>query len=145
MVPSTQMKIISWNSHLRDGLLLAGDFNSFLHPNEKQGGDIHFSFKVQNFRNFIDALRVHNLDYIGPPFTWNNRRGGKANIRERTDRYLSNSSWFSYYPNSMVRHLEDTCSNHRPIYLSLDDNGTKPKALFFSLMLGGWEIGKLRT
>ncbi|KAJ9174809.1 hypothetical protein P3X46_013414 [Hevea brasiliensis] len=107
--------------------LIMGDFNSFLKPSEKRGGDDHFQPKIASFKQFTDAVGFLDLGFNGPKFTWNNRRGSTSNIQERIDRGLATSSWLSAYPNAMSNHLEDISFDHWPILLPIDNTWPKLK------------------
>lgn len=76
-------------SHSESWLLL-GDFNSVVSQTEKKGGRPVASSSSGGLRQFITNNGLIDLGFNGNPFTWNNGRGGCANIRERLDRGLVN-------------------------------------------------------
>lgn len=41
----------------------------------------------------MDDNDLIDIGYVGYPFTWNNKRGGRANIRMRLDRAIVNPRW----------------------------------------------------
>lgn len=43
---------------------------------------------VNCLRDFTSNTGLIDLDFIGPSFTWFNRRDGLANIKEQLDQYL---------------------------------------------------------
>lgn len=60
---------------------------------EKFGGR-PVSVKLNYFlRNFMFKAGAIDIGFQGNTFTWCNRRGGKANIRERLDRELVSIDW----------------------------------------------------
>lgn len=63
----------------------------------------------------INDSGLIDLGFEGPAFTWNNRRGGMANIQERLDRGFANSQWKLRYPNASITHLTALFSDHRPL------------------------------
>lgn len=73
----------------------------------KQGGDYPSDACLSVFRNFVSSCDFLDLDFIGPCFTWKNRRQGDANIVERLDRVLSTYQWNSCFPHAMVEYLDD--------------------------------------
>lgn len=66
-----------------------------------------------------------DLGAHGPKWTWNNKRVGMANIKERLDRFLANTQWCSRFPNAQVIHLPYYDSNHRVLLIDLE-----PKRIF---------------
>ena len=58
-----------------------GDFNSIKGSKEKKGRWHVGESPVNNIRDFINNTGAIDLDFIGPSFTWSNRREGFANIR----------------------------------------------------------------
>ena len=58
-----------------------------------------------------------DLGFIGPSFTWSNKREGLANIRERLDQCLCDQGWQTLFPKDGVKHLCNFNSDHNPIML----------------------------
>lgn len=85
--------------------LVGGDFNSILHVDEKMGGNQRQSWELTDFQNIVQESKLVDLGYVGYPFTWNNKRNGKENVRVRLDRFLASPTWRICYPNAMVSHL----------------------------------------
>lgn len=85
--------------------VMLGDFNSILSNEEKFGGVDREDWEMRDFSNFIGNNWLIDIGYVGYPYTWNNKRGGRANIRLRLDRALVNSLWRSDYPNGFLQHL----------------------------------------
>ena len=72
---------------------IMGDFNSIKGSKEKKGGRHVGESSVNSLRDFINNTGVIDLDFIGPSFTWSNRREGLANIRQRLDQCLCDQEW----------------------------------------------------
>lgn len=84
---------------------LMSDFNMLLSSDDKLGGR-HVAGPSRNlFRDFVDELELIDLGFIGPPFTWNNRRASGANVQERLDKGFANPSWKLAYPEATITHL----------------------------------------
>ncbi|KAF7121272.1 hypothetical protein RHSIM_Rhsim13G0210000 [Rhododendron simsii] len=97
--------------------VIAGDFNDILFNEEKSGGRDKEGWEMQDFRNFIDDNDLIDVGYVGYPFTWNNKRGGRDNIRMRLDRAVVNPRWRVDFPNGALLHLKPGGSDHCPILL----------------------------
>ncbi|KAF7146649.1 hypothetical protein RHSIM_Rhsim04G0083800 [Rhododendron simsii] len=97
--------------------VIAGDFNDILFNEEKSGGRDREGWEMQDFRNFIDDNDLIDVGYVGYPFTWNNKRGGRDNIRMRLDRAVVNPRWRVDFPNGALLHLKPGGSDHCPILL----------------------------
>lgn len=70
---------------------ILGDFNMILSKEDKKGGRDAHGPSRNRFRQFVDTMVLVDLGYEGNPYTWNNRRGGAANVQEHIDRGLANS------------------------------------------------------
>lgn len=75
-------------------------------------------------------LWLSDMGFRGPMFTWNNRKDGVFNIQERFDPSLASIQCCALYPNAYVEHLEDKCSNHRPLLIHVAPSIPKAKRLF---------------
>ncbi|KAG0451495.1 hypothetical protein HPP92_026188 [Vanilla planifolia] len=65
-------------------LLVAGDFNLILAPEEKRGGRRFFYGKdQQDFADLMQELQLVDLGFSGNRFTWSNGKQGGARILER--------------------------------------------------------------
>ncbi|KAG8645939.1 hypothetical protein MANES_10G111001v8 [Manihot esculenta] len=111
------MKILTWNCQ--------GVRNPLTIHNLKRMLKIHSP-------DILCLLKTkNNLGFSGDSFTWNNRRGGNANIRERLDRGLVSPQWLCCYSNASIMPLEDDESDHRSILLNTNSNCPKLKTLFY--------------
>ena len=72
---------------------LMGDFNEALWQHE------HLSFcprpesQMTAFRDTLLLCELKDLSFSGLPFTYDNRRSGRANVRVRLDRALADDRW----------------------------------------------------
>ena len=58
-----------------------------------------------------------DIQFLGNPFTWSNKREGLANIKERLDWVFSNDNWRILFPRAVVRHIPASTFDHSPILL----------------------------
>lgn len=94
-----------------------GDFNEILSYSEKEGGSQRRQSLIDNFRSTINDCLLFDIGFIGPRFTWNNRRR-ISSIKERMDWGLATQSWFDLFPSAHVYHLSSTHSDHLPLLLT---------------------------
>ncbi|KAG8638026.1 hypothetical protein MANES_15G185432v8 [Manihot esculenta] len=76
-------------------------------------------------------MALTDMGFMGPVFTWNNRRNEFFNIQERLDRSLVFVNWCNLYPNAFVQHMEDMGSDHRPLLLSISPFILTTKRFYF--------------
>nr|POE46674.1 putative mitochondrial protein [Quercus suber] len=93
------------------------DFNCIKWAREKCGWRIVAESSTNCLRDFMMNSGAIELGFIGPSFTWSNRREGLASIRERLDQCLCDQAWQSLFPKAGVRHLCNLNSDHNPIML----------------------------
>lgn len=74
-----------------------------------------------------------DIGYVGYPFTWNNKRGGRANIRMRLDRALVNPRWRIECPNGILLHLLPGGSDHCPVLLRYGPANPARMSMFIGL------------
>lgn len=101
--------------------VMVGDFNCILSNEEKDGGQDKEAWELNDFRNFIDNNDLIDIGFVGFPFTWNNKRHGRANIRQRLDRAIVNPQWRVKFPNGTLLHLPPGGSDHCPILVRYED------------------------
>ncbi|KAH7846917.1 hypothetical protein Vadar_019661 [Vaccinium darrowii] len=99
---------------------MVGDFNCILSNEEKDGGQDKETWELNDFRNFIDNNDLIDIGFVGFPFTWNNKRHGWANIRQRLDRAIVNPQWRMKFPNGTLLHLPPGGSDHCPVLVRFE-------------------------
>ena len=109
-----------------------GDFNCIKRAKEKCGDRLVAESSVNCLRDFMLNTGAIDLAFIGPSFTWSNRREGLANIKERLDQCLCDQEWQNLFPKVGVRHLCNSNSDHNPIMLDTHlDSGKWPRPFRF--------------
>ena len=99
--------------------LCIGDFNAILHTTEKQSARPPSYIQMDEFYIALERCNLADLGFLGYPFTWNNKRPGHANTRQRLDRAVANAEWRLKFPATTVTHLFSHASNHLPIILQV--------------------------
>jgi hypothetical protein len=95
--------------------LVVGDFNETLWQFE------HFSLKqrselqMQAFRDVVQRCDLHDLGFSGVPYTYDNRREGRSNVKVRLDYALADDGWRGLFSTAQVFHLSSPRSDHCPI------------------------------
>ena len=97
-----------------------GDYNEILSATKKCGGLERFQNQMEGFRNVINECGFQDMGYVGPNFTWCNRRSDGERIRK----VLAIAYWMELYCTSKVFHIVDSTSNH--CALLLIDNKPHP-------------------
>jgi hypothetical protein len=92
--------------------LCAGDFNETLCAFEQFGGNDREEWKMEGFREAVDCCRMTDLGFSGLPYTWDNRKQGRANIKVRLDRGLGDDRFMELFENTSVHHVQTTESDH---------------------------------
>ncbi|KAK2640566.1 hypothetical protein Ddye_028361 [Dipteronia dyeriana] len=64
----------------------AGDFTEILNENEKVGGVCRTKGRIERFRETLDECGLQDLGFMGPSFTWCDKRDREEMIQERLDR-----------------------------------------------------------
>ncbi|XP_075662942.1 uncharacterized protein LOC142632422 [Castanea sativa] len=72
---------------------------------------------MEDFGAALEACHLMDLGFHGYKFTWNNKRTGAANARERLDRVVANKEWTDMFSASTVSHKFSHASDHLPILL----------------------------
>ncbi|XP_057793237.1 uncharacterized protein LOC131009849 [Salvia miltiorrhiza] len=105
---------------------IGGDFNSVRSRSERMGRGSHFSARdIQSFDCFIRGNGLVDVRLQGRNFTWYQPQGL---CKSKLDRFLVNEKWVSVEPQTKVRGLHRTVSDHCPILLETNyvDWGPKP-------------------
>ncbi|XP_073367603.1 uncharacterized protein [Aegilops tauschii subsp. strangulata] len=67
------------------------------------------------FRDALETCGLIDLGFAGYPFTYDNRRGGRANVQVRLDRAVATNSWRDLHADAEVVHLVSPCSDYCPV------------------------------
>ncbi|KAK1378466.1 hypothetical protein POM88_025210 [Heracleum sosnowskyi] len=98
-----------------------GDFNEILSQEDKEGGGTKSDSQIEAFRMSLEICALQPLDYHGTHFTWS-RNTVDGCIKERLDWAIANEEWVECFPNNRLTHLDFFHSDHRALYLCLQDS-----------------------
>ncbi|RLN08650.1 hypothetical protein C2845_PM11G28210 [Panicum miliaceum] len=100
--------------------LCSGDFNEILFGCEKEGGPSRPEVCMQKFHSALEDSDLHDLGFVGDPFTWrNNHHVAAWFIKERLDRAVASSAWRGIFPLVKVTNGDPRHSDHRPIIIEV--------------------------
>lgn len=71
-------------------------FNEVLSQNEKKRS-LPITFGTNRLREFMDEAQVVDLGLLGLTFTWNNKRKGRHNIKQRIDKVMALLNGFTIF------------------------------------------------
>ncbi|XP_043700440.1 uncharacterized protein LOC122651192 [Telopea speciosissima] len=130
-VRSSQLETLkSLASFIDKPWILAGDWNAYLHPEEKNGGRPLSNSSVTPLKEFANSVCISPIHQSGYQFTWTNGQFGHRRIEGKLDRFFSNVAWFNLFLDAMVTTEVVASSDHRAIILNTDRMGSKPPQPF---------------
>eukprot|EP00268_Persea_americana_P033311 TRINITY_DN32993_c2_g1_i1.p1 TRINITY_DN32993_c2_g1~~TRINITY_DN32993_c2_g1_i1.p1 ORF type:complete len:125 (-),score=12.18 TRINITY_DN32993_c2_g1_i1:194-568(-) len=89
-VPLTHLRNRTFGTSCFRSWMVAGDFNEIFDKIKKWGGVKFHPNKAWFCLNFVEEMRMVDLETIGPFYIWNNTRNGMFNFKERFDRAIGN-------------------------------------------------------
>ena len=106
--------------------MLMGDFNEAMWQCEHLSVTPCPASQIAAFREVVQDCELHDLGFAGAPFTYDNRRRGRANVKVRLDRALADDQWRDFFSDASVVHLVSPCSNHLPLLVHLQKEEVLP-------------------
>lgn len=107
--------------------MLMGDFNEALWLCEHISSTPRPAGQIAAFREVVQDCELHDLGFSGAPFTYDNKRAGRANVKVRLDRALADDRWRHIFLDASVVHLVSPCSDHLPILVHLKKEEFTPR------------------
>ena len=102
-----------------ENIIVAGDLNVTLAPNEKKGGSRVRDPSREWIKDIILGWDLIDIKPVKGKFTWSNKRIGPRHIAARLDRFLIHSSFLSLGLLASSKILPHCTSDHNPILLDL--------------------------
>ncbi|KAL0423851.1 UNVERIFIED_CONTAM: hypothetical protein Sradi_0919900 [Sesamum radiatum] len=98
---------------------LKRDFNEILDNSEKCGGPLRLNWQMRNFRRALSDCDLHDIGFMGDPFTWSNRQLAPHTMYECLDRACANIGCSQMYSEASILHLPQTYSDHKVLSINL--------------------------
>ncbi|XP_073355550.1 uncharacterized protein [Aegilops tauschii subsp. strangulata] len=70
-----------------------------------------------DFRDVLEVCGLGDLGFAGLPYTYDNKRAGRPNVKVRLDRAVATNDWRDVFAHGTVEHLVVSTSDHFPILL----------------------------
>ena len=77
-----------WDRQAGIPWIIGGDFNMIKSLSEKKGGTRVLTKDSLAFQSFIDDMKLVDSELSNGFFTWNNKRGGEAQVASKLDRFM---------------------------------------------------------
>jgi exonuclease III len=102
--------------------MMIGDFNETKWQHEHFSNTKRSERRMQDFRNMLKFCgNLQDIQFRGPPWTYDNKRKEEHNVKERIDRAVAAPSWSALYLNAQVTHVCSSRSDHLPIILDCEN------------------------
>ncbi|XP_028807945.1 uncharacterized protein LOC114762601 [Neltuma alba] len=140
-VPTDEKKMLIWNKmrdftvNMSNSWLCLGDFNDVKAVTEKLGKLPINVRRVLNFEYMLADCELMDLGYQGSKFTWNNRRLGDEDVKERLDRAVANCEFREDFQNALVTIVDLVGSDHHLLIVDYDYRSSLvPKTFRFEVI-----------
>jgi hypothetical protein len=101
--------------------VMIGDFNEALWQSEHFSSTKRTEPHMRYFREILSHCDLHDLSYVGQPWTFSNKQAAGKNVKVRLDHAVASPSWMSWFPTASLWHISSSRSDHCPIFLDADD------------------------
>ncbi|XP_057826902.2 uncharacterized protein LOC131038480 [Cryptomeria japonica] len=117
-------------------VIMAGDFNTILDIDDKDGGLRKSTKVMEDFREFISKCQVMDVIPQNGKFTWTNRRFNFSKNFERFDRFFVGEWWVNGSFSIDTNIIPQVGLKHLPVMLSI--NHESPKNRFYFKFQSMW-------
>ncbi|KAK7267612.1 hypothetical protein RIF29_20290 [Crotalaria pallida] len=107
--------IVGFNAGISRPWLVMGDFNAFIDPKEKLGGNQLDVNALAEFRNCVIQSQLVDMSYFGNHLTWDNKQLGVERVFCKLDRTLVNDAWIQEWPQAQTEVMQGGISDHCPM------------------------------
>jgi hypothetical protein len=88
-----------------DPWLMIGDFNEAMWQGEHFSRSRRSERLMNNFREVLSHCDMHDLCFLGTPWTYDNHRKGDSNVRVGLDRDVASPAWNTLFPGMRVKEI----------------------------------------
>jgi hypothetical protein len=113
--------------NLKTPWCVMGDFNEAMWPFEHFSATKRFETHMLAFRDMLETCELVDLGFSGLPYTYDNKRRGRANVKVRLDRVVADNRWRNLFADAKVEHKVSPCSDHCPIVLKCAKDEMTPR------------------
>lgn len=99
--------------------LCMGDFNEVLYGSEHFGVVERAEWQTRAFREDVEDCNLQDLGFNKVPLTWDNCQPSQSNVKARIDRALGDTCLRRLFPESRVKHISSTKSDHCFVVIEL--------------------------
>ena len=97
--------------------VVVGDFNEAMWSFEHFSESPRSAGQMIDFRDALEVCGLGDLGFAGLPYTYDNKRAGRANVKVRLDRAVATNAWRDLFEYAKVDHLVAPSSDHLPILI----------------------------
>ncbi|XP_074310519.1 uncharacterized protein LOC141646547 [Silene latifolia] len=123
------MELEKWMDTCSYPYIIVGDFNQVEFCCDKLSSSQRTIDGAADFSLWKLRNELVDIPYKGSRFTWCNNRKGSKRVYERIDKALGSKDWFSFFPETGIKHYPIQISDHAPIEVDLSltkNKGNKP-------------------
>jgi hypothetical protein len=92
--------------------LMMGDFNEAMWQEEHFSRTPRSERLMMDFREVLSHCDLHDIGFIGTPWTFDNKQKGERNVKVRLDRAVASPAWSAMFPEHRLRHIPSSRSDH---------------------------------
>jgi hypothetical protein len=120
--------------------VVIGDFNEALWQEEHLSCTPQPVSQTEAFREVLFDCNLTDLGFSGVPYTYDNKRVGRANVRVHLDRAIACPTWRDLFADTKVQHLTSPVLGHCPVLMQVEQEiRVPPRQPISSIKLCGRE------
>jgi exonuclease III len=100
--------------------VVIGDFNEALWQEEHLSCTPRPVSQMEAFHEVLFDCNLTDLGFSGVPYTYDNKRARRANVRVRLDRAVACPAWRDLFADTQVQHLTSPVSDHCPVLMQVE-------------------------
>jgi endonuclease/exonuclease/phosphatase family metal-dependent hydrolase len=100
--------------------IMIGDFNEVLWGFEHFSTHKRAESQMAKFRDVLTHCNLHDVGFLGLPWTYDNKQRRNKNVRVRLDCAITCPSWSQLFTGARMQHIISSWSDHSPIMLEVE-------------------------